>query len=78
MRLIHEIGLILDKGHSALAGALMEAYLRGVTGSAFLVTGYVPVALSKSEGAGSVMALAMLPGAHLYKQVLGNTELKRL
>ena len=45
-----------------------------VTGSAFLVTGYVPVALSKSEGAGSVLALVRLPGAHLYIQVLGNKK----
>jgi len=27
--------------------------------------GNIPVALSKSEGAGSVVALASLPGAHL-------------
>ena len=45
-----------------------------VAGTAFLVTGYVPVALSKSEGAGSVLALAWLPGAHLYIQVLGNKK----
>ena len=44
------------------------------TGSASLVTGYIPVALSKSEGAGSVLALAWLPGAHLYIQVLGNKK----
>ena len=43
-----------------------------VTGAAFHVYGYVPVALSKSEGAGSVRALVRLPGAHLYIQVLGN------
>ncbi len=48
-----------------------------VTGSALLVTGYIPVALRKSEGAGSVRALVRLPGAHLYTQVLGNTQLKR-
>ena len=47
-------------------------------GSALFVTGYVPVALSKSEGAGSVLALVRLSGAHLLIQVLGNTELKRL
>ncbi len=46
----------------------------GGTDAAFLVKGYVPVALSNSEGAGSVLVLAWLPGAHLYKQVLGNTE----
>ena len=33
---------------------------------------YIPVALSKSQGAGSVLALANLSGAHLYIQVLGN------
>ena len=32
----------------------------------------IPVALSKSEGAGSVRTLVRLPGAHLYIQVLGN------
>ena len=64
--------------NSGLVGRQAEAYLGRVTGSAFLVTGYVPVALSKSEGAGSVVALAILTGAHLFKQVLGNTELKRL
>ena len=57
-----------------LVVASVAAYIRRVTGSASLVNGYVPVALSKSEGAGSVLALAWLPGAHLYKQVLGNTE----
>ena len=49
-----------------------------VAGAASLVTGYVPVALSKSEGAGSVQALVWLPGAHLYTQVLGNKKPKRL
>ena len=34
--------------------------------------GLIPVALSKSEGAGSVWILVQLPGAHLYIQVLGN------
>ena len=34
--------------------------------------GYIPVALSKSEGAGSVWTLVHLSGAHLYIQVLGN------
>jgi len=29
------------------------------------VSSYIPVALSKSEGAGSVLALAWLSGAHL-------------
>ena len=43
-----------------------------VAGAASLVTGYIPVALSKSEGAGSVVILVSLPGAHLYIQVLGN------
>ena len=32
------------------------------------------MALSKSEGAGSVRALVRLSGAHLYIQVLGNIE----
>jgi len=50
----------------------------GVTGAALLVIGCIPVALSNSEGAGSVLALAWLPGAHLYKQVLGNERTKRL
>lgn len=45
-------------------------YHRG--GSVLPVAGLIPVALSKSEGAGSVWALAQLPGAHLYIQVLGN------
>jgi len=36
------------------------------------VTGSIPVALSNSEGAGSVRILVRLPGAHLYIQVLGN------
>lgn len=46
----------------------------GAAGTAPLDTGYVPVALSKSEGAGSVRTLVHLPGAHLYIQVLGNKE----
>lgn len=33
----------------------------------------IPVALSNSEGAGSGAILVVLPGAHLYIQVLGNT-----
>jgi hypothetical protein len=41
-------------------------------GSALLVCGQIPVALRKSEGAGSVWTLVLLPGAHLYIQVLGN------
>ncbi|MEM7596505.1 MAG: hypothetical protein AAF382_02335, partial [Pseudomonadota bacterium] len=43
-----------------------------------LVNGCIPVALNNSEGAGSVLALAWLPGAHLYIQVLGNERTKRL
>lgn len=50
----------------------------GVTGAALLVNGCIPVALNNSEGAGSVLALAWLPGAHLYIQVLGNERTKRL
>jgi hypothetical protein len=37
--------------------------------------GYIPVALSKSQGAGSVWTLVHLSGAHLYIQVLGNKSL---
>jgi hypothetical protein len=37
-----------------------------------LVSGYIPLALSTSEGAGSVWILVHLPGAHLFTQVLGN------
>ena len=47
-------------------------------GSVLLVNGYIPVALSNSEGVGSVWVLAQLPGAHLYIQVLGNEKTKRL
>ena len=53
-------------------------YFSGVTGAALLVNGCIPVALSNSEGAGSVRALVRLPGAHLYIQVLGNEITKRL
>ena len=49
-----------------------------VAGSVLLVKSYIPVALSNSEGAGSVWVLAQLPGAHLYIQVLGNERTKRL
>ena len=42
------------------------------------VSGCIPVALSKSEGAGSVWTLVHLPGAHLQKQVLGNEIARRL
>ena len=49
-----------------------------MAGSVLLVHGYIPVALSNSEGAGSVWVLAQLPGAHLYIQVLGNEGTKRL
>ena len=49
-----------------------------MAGSVLLVNGYIPVALSNSEGAGSVWVLAQLPGAHLYIQVLGNERTKRL
>ena len=49
--------------------------LSGVkAGAALLVYGCIPVALSNSEGAGSVLVLAWLPGAHLYIQVLGNEK----
>ena len=41
-------------------------------GSVLLVFGYIPLALSTSEGAGSVWTLVHLPGAHLFTQVLGN------
>ena len=41
------------------------AYINEVTGSALLVTGYIPVALSKSEGVGSVLTLVWLSDAHL-------------
>jgi hypothetical protein len=43
-------------------------------GSVLRVRGHIPVALSNSEGAGSVRVLARLPGAHLYLQVLGNAR----
>ncbi len=49
-----------------------------LAGSVLLVYGYIPVALSKSEGAGSVWILVQLTGAHLYIQVLGNERTKRL
>ena len=42
------------------------------------MNGYIPVALSKSEGTGSVWVLAQLSGAHLFIQVLGNERTKRL
>ncbi len=50
----------------------VEAYLLRWRVSALLVQGCIPVALSNSEGAGSVRIVVRLPGAHLYKQVLGN------
>ena len=49
-----------------------------MAGSVLLVNSYIPVALSNSEGVGSVWVLAQLPGAHLYIQVLGNERTKRL
>ena len=47
-------------------------------GSVLLVYGCIPVALSNSEGAGSVWVLAQLSGTHLYIQVLGNEKTQRL
>ena len=64
--------------HSTLAPTGWVTYMNRVTGTASLVNDYVPVALSKSEGAGSVLVLAWLPGAHLYIQVLGNEITPRL
>jgi len=49
-----------------------------MTGAVLLVNGYIPVALSNSEGTGSVWVLAQLSGAHLFIQVLGNERTKRL
>ena len=49
-----------------------------MAGSALFVEGCIPVALSNSEGAGSVRALVRLPGTHLYIQVLGNERTSRL
>ena len=43
-----------------------------IGGSVLLVSGYIPLALSTSEGVGSVWILVHLPGAHLFTQVLGN------
>ena len=40
-------------------------------GSALQVNGCIPVALSNSEGVGSVQTVVWLPDAHLYIQVLG-------
>ena len=48
--------------------------MSGVAGSALFERRYIPVALSKSEGAGSVWILVHLPGTHLYIQVLGNKK----
>ena len=45
-----------------------------VAGAALPVIGYIPVALIFSEGAGSVLAVVWLTGAHLYTQALGNRE----
>jgi len=49
-----------------------------VAGSVLLDNGCIPVALSKSEGIGSVWALVQLSDAHLYIQVLGNHTTERL
>jgi len=62
----------------ALAPPADAAYVRDVASAALLVNGYIPVALSNSEGAGSVRTVVRLPGAHLYIQVLGNERTKRL
>ena len=67
-----------DRLNQTLAPRASKAYLRHVAGSALLVIGCIPVALSNSEGAGSVWAVVRLPGAHLYIQVLGNERTKRL
>lgn len=48
-----------------------------VAGAALPVIGYIPVALIFSEGAGSVLAVVWLTGAHLYTQALGNAYTKR-
>jgi len=48
--------------------------IRSLCGFCVVRNGCIPVALSNSEGAGSVLALARLPGAHLYIQVLGNEK----
>lgn len=69
---MHRQRIRLANATLPLAGSGAEAYLEEVTGSALLVNGCIPVALSKSEGAGSVRILVRLPGAHLYIQVLGN------
>ena len=49
-----------------IASANGALYMQGVAGSALCVRRSIPVALSKSEGAGSVRALVRLSGAHLY------------
>ena len=46
-----------------------------IGGSVLLVSGYIPLALSTSEGAGSVWILVHLPSAHLFTQVLGEKHL---
>jgi hypothetical protein len=56
----------------------LRAYLKGWRVSALCVTGCIPVALSNSEGVGSVRALVRLTDAHLYIQVLGNERTARL
>ena len=55
-------------------GNCNKSLFLSLAGSALLVCGQIPVALSKSEGAGSVRTLVLLPGAHLYIQVLGNIQ----
>lgn len=51
---------------------MTKGYLSCVAGAALPVIGYIPVALIFSEGAGSVLAVVWLTGAHLYTQALGN------
>jgi hypothetical protein len=60
-----------DKGRATCRG-VGNCLSLVVTGTAPLVCGNIPVALLKSEGAGSVRILVRLPGAHLCMQVLGN------
>jgi len=61
--------------HAASCNIPARSLSRVLAASAlFVIPGHIPAALSNSEGAGSVIALATLSGAHLYIQVLRNLD----
>ena len=76
--IVYQCNAYTTIGTLALADRTARPYVWPRRVLPFSCYGCIPVALSNSEGVGSVRALVRLPDTHLYIQVLGNEITPRL